>query len=268
MKPSHWTADELTIDGVTLHFYRTGDSAKPPLVLQHGFSDNGLCWLQSALDLEDQYDIVMPDARGHGRSERVRPGEPVDMTADLARLIRALDLQRPIIAGHSMGASIAFEMGVRFPEIPRALILEDPPWFVPGQNMPADQTLAPIVENIKRSTLDELIAQARTEFPNWPEWVINTWCPAKKELDPQVLSVLNIEGTPWHEHVHHLICPTLIFTGDPAQGAIVTPAIAARVREMNHRCTVVRVPDAGHHIRFEDYETYMDHVRNFLQEIN
>jgi len=80
MIPSHWTANNLTINGVSLRCYPTGDGSKPPLVLQHGFSDNGLCWLQTALDLEAQYDIIMPDARGQGHPERVQPGQSVDMT--------------------------------------------------------------------------------------------------------------------------------------------------------------------------------------------
>ena len=70
MLPAHWTEDSLAIHDANLHYVRTGTGDKPPLVLVHGFSDNGLCWLQTALDLEDEYDIVMPDAR---RPWTVRP---------------------------------------------------------------------------------------------------------------------------------------------------------------------------------------------------
>ena len=72
----------------------------------------------------------MPDSRGHGLSARVKPEEEVDNAGDLATLIMALELDKPIIAGHSMGAASASELGARFPSMPRALILEDPPWRV------------------------------------------------------------------------------------------------------------------------------------------
>lgn len=272
MIPSHWTQHDLTINGVSLHYSRTGDSGKPLLVLAHGFSDNGLCWLQTALDLEAEYDIIMPDARGHGHSARIEPGEDVDMCADLAGIIQALGLQRPIIGGHSMGAMVAFQLGVRYPDIPRALLLEDPPWFQLEQsqatNQPSEHPMAPWIETITRMTLDELIAQTHIEHPTWPEWVINTWCPAKKQLDANILSAFNILGTDWLENVTQLTCPTLLVTADPQKGGIVTPAIAAHVQELNHLCTVMHIPGTGHHIRFEDYETYTKSVRTFLQGID
>ena len=272
MIPTHWTQNNLMIDGVSLHYYRTGDGSKPPLVLAHGFSDNGLCWLQNALDLESSYDIIMPDARGHGLSARIQPGERVDMVADLAGIIQALGLQRPIVAGHSMGAMVSFDLGVRYPEIPRALLLEDPPWFQPKEGLaasePSEHPMAPWVKTITTLTLDELIAQTRTEHPTWPEWVINTWCPSKKQLDPNILSILDIAGTDWAEKIPKLTCPTLIITADPERGGIVTPAIADRVRELNPLCTVAHIPGTGHHIHFEDYETFMKSVRAFLQKID
>jgi len=86
-------------------------------------------------------------------------------------------------------------------------------------------------------------------------------------LDANVLSILSIQGTDWSEGVPQLTCPTLIVTADPEKGGIVTPVIAARVRELNPHCTVTHMPDTGHHIRFEDYETYMEIVRTFLQGI-
>ena len=271
MLPEHWTQYDLAVDGHNIHYYRTGNGEKPALVLVHGFSDNGLCWLPTALDLEDEYDIIMPEARGHGQSERIVPGKPVDMPADLAGLLTALELERPIVAGHSMGAMEAFQLGVRWPQIPRALILEDPPWRQPGGApfaVPGGQhPMAPLVENIQRSTLDELIAQAREEHFAWSDTTVNAWCTAKKQLDPSILSIVRIQGDEWPEAIPQLQCPTLIFTADPDKGGIVTPEIAARAEELNPLVRVRHVPSVGHHIRFEDYETYMETFRTFLKEV-
>ncbi|MCP5097625.1 MAG: alpha/beta hydrolase [Chloroflexi bacterium] len=135
-------------------------------------------------------------------------------------------------------------------------------------NQLSEHPLSSWVETIVRLTLDELIAETRIEHPTWPEWVINTWCPAKKQLDANILSILNIQGTDWQKNVSQLTSPTLIITADPEKGGIVTPAIADRVRELNHRCTVTHIPGTGHHVRFEDYETYMKTVHTFLQKID
>jgi N-formylmaleamate deformylase len=85
---SNWTQNDLLVNDVRLHYYRTGHGDKRPLVLVHGFSDNGLCWTPTARDLESEYDVIMPDMRAHGLSARVQPGEKVDMAADLAELMR------------------------------------------------------------------------------------------------------------------------------------------------------------------------------------
>ena len=271
MIPTRWTQEDLDINGVSLHFLRTGDGSKPPLVLQHGFSDNGTCWLQTALDLEASYDVIMPDARGHGLSARVQPGQTVDMAADLVAIIQALGLDRPIIGGHSMGAMIAFQVGVQYPEIPRALLLEDPPWFPIGQRMPVstpeEHPMAPMVDQFTRLTLDALITQTRDQHPTWPEWVINTWTPAKKQLDPNILTILRVSGSDWAENAPKLACPTLVVTADPQLGGLVTPEIAARVQQLNPFITVTHISGTGHHVRFEDYQTYMQTVRSFLAEI-
>ncbi|MBP6803028.1 MAG: alpha/beta hydrolase, partial [Chloroflexi bacterium] len=111
----HWSDAYSTVDGRTVHYTRTGDGNKPPLLLLHGFTDNGLCWLRAARDLEAQYDVIMPDARGHGLSARVQPGEPLDNAADVAGLITALGLRKPVVGGHSMGGLTATELGARYP---------------------------------------------------------------------------------------------------------------------------------------------------------
>ena len=127
--------------------------------------------------------------------------------------------------------------------------------------------MAPWVDNITRLTLDELLVQTRQEHPAWPEWVVQTWTPAKKQVDPNILSILNLQGTDWPAGIPRLACPTLLVTADPERGSIVTAEIAARAQALNPRCTVAHLPGAGHHVRFEAYAPYMERVRAFLHEL-
>ena len=67
-----WTEGDLNVRGVKLHYYRRGSGR--PVVLAHGFSDNGLCWDRVATVLDDRYDVIAYDARFHGKSEAPADG--------------------------------------------------------------------------------------------------------------------------------------------------------------------------------------------------
>src|SRR5947209_17951539 len=86
-----WTSGEVQTNGIRMHYYRTGgDGLKPQLVLAHGATDDGLCWTRVAQALETEYDVIMPDARGHGLSDAPAEGYTAsDHAADLAGLITA-----------------------------------------------------------------------------------------------------------------------------------------------------------------------------------
>jgi N-formylmaleamate deformylase len=64
---THWMTGVCETNGINIHYLRTG-RAKPPLVLLHGLTGSGACWSPLARALEGEYDVVMPDARGHGDS--------------------------------------------------------------------------------------------------------------------------------------------------------------------------------------------------------
>ena len=131
---THWQSGDIVVNGLMLHYTRTG-GAKPPVVLAHGFSDDGLCWTPVAEALATDYDIVMVDARGHGRSAAPEQGYgSADHADDLAGVIRALGLKRPAVLGHSMGAASTLVLAGLYPDLPRAILLEDPPpWWITAE---------------------------------------------------------------------------------------------------------------------------------------
>ena len=67
---AEWSEGDLTVDDENIHYYRMGDPEKPPVVLLHGFTDAGLCWLRLATDLAPDYHLVMIDAIGHAMPAR------------------------------------------------------------------------------------------------------------------------------------------------------------------------------------------------------
>jgi hypothetical protein len=59
-------------------------------------TDDGLCWSPLARLLEGERDVIMVDARGHGRSSAPEGGyDPLTQGRDLAGVIAALGLKKP-----------------------------------------------------------------------------------------------------------------------------------------------------------------------------
>ncbi len=111
---------DVESNGLKIHYYRTADEAgaRPTLVLLHGITDSGLCWPRVVKALAGEYDLVLPDARGHGLSDKPPTGyAPEDHAADVAGLIAALGLDRPVVIGHSMGGLVASLVAAHHPDL-------------------------------------------------------------------------------------------------------------------------------------------------------
>jgi N-formylmaleamate deformylase len=276
----NWKQNDLLVKGTKLHYTRTGGGEKPALVLAHGFSDSGLCWLPLARALEQEYDLVLPDARGHGLSARVQPGEEIDAAADLAGLIQSLNLTRPILGGHSMGASVSARTTVRYPNLVRALVLEDPAWFnpPPSRRQPprkpgqAEKTSHDKYEEwlltVKDLSLEQVMDKCRQDSPTWAEIELQPWAESKKQFDTNFMVTRSRDQGDWREVAKAIPCPTLLITADPLKGGLITPEIAAEAYSLNSRIQVVRIEGAGHNIRRENFAAYLEAVGGFLGSLN
>jgi len=274
---SNWFSGDVVANGCKIHYYRTGGD-KPPVVLSHGFSDNGMCWIRVAKALEEEYDLIMPDARGHGLSDAPETGyDDQGRAADVAGLIKALNLEKPALIGHSMGASTTAMAAVQYPDLVGSAVLEDPPWFDKNspwardrlnlspeeQKAEAEKRRAEIVER-KSKTVEEIAAAGREQSPTWDEIEFGPWAESKQQLSPNVIGLFGRQPAHWTEVVPKIACPTLLVIGDPDMHSIVTPAIAQQAAETNALIEVVQLKGAGHNIRREQFDGFVKAVRAFL----
>ncbi len=269
-----WQSGDLEVNGLMLHYTRTGGRTggeKPPVVLAHGFSDDGLCWTPVAEALEADYDVIMVDARGHGRSAAPEQGYgAAEHANDLAGVIVGLGLKRPAVLGHSMGAVSALALAGIYPDLPRTILLEDPPpWWMPAAAEPAPARPAPIrlgIIELKRKTREELLTHARRQSPAWSEAELDPWADAKLRFSFNVILAGEPAAVDWPATVRRITCPALLITADPARGAILTPETAASLQALAPQTRVVHIAGAGHSIRREQFARYMEIVRAFLTE--
>ena len=101
-------------------------NAQPPLVFVHGFACGHTDWDAQVAHLSPRHMTVAVDLRGHGAS----PGPAADCSierygADVAEVIRALDLPPAVIVGHSLGCRVVTEAALQVPDRVKAVVLVD-----------------------------------------------------------------------------------------------------------------------------------------------
>ncbi|ELZ27720.1 alpha/beta hydrolase fold protein [Halosimplex carlsbadense 2-9-1] len=122
---SHETA---VVDGHRIHFLAAGDPANPPLVLLHGgiVDAAGVSWGAVIEPLARQCRVVAPDLLGYGRSAKPDVTYSLDTHVDVvAEFVETIGLDRPAVAGISMGGGAALGLALRSPERVDRLVLLD-----------------------------------------------------------------------------------------------------------------------------------------------
>src|SRR6266581_4265225 len=187
-----WSEGDVQANGITIHYYRTGGDNKPSILLLHGITDSGQCWPRVAHDLEGSYNVIMTDARGHGHSGTSATAFSIALLADdAAAVIRALNLEKPYVFGHSMGAITAATLAATYPDLVRAIVLEDPPLmdkalFQTDGEQQGQQAWQWLFE-IRALPREERIARGFAVNPTWVEEEIIPWADSKAEFNIDIL---------------------------------------------------------------------------------
>ncbi len=117
----------LDLDGERLHVLDKG--AGPPVVLIHGLGGQMGNFTHSLVDrLCENFRVVAFDRPGSGYSTRSleRPAGVRAQAETLAKAIRALKLDRPVVVGHSLGGAVALAIALDYPDCAGALALIAP----------------------------------------------------------------------------------------------------------------------------------------------
>jgi non-heme chloroperoxidase len=98
--------------GVRLHVVEAGNPRGRPIVFLHGISQCWLTWRrQLHSSLAEDHRLVALDLRGHGLSATPRDGydDSKQWADDVDAVIRALDLEQPVLCGWSYGPLVALD---------------------------------------------------------------------------------------------------------------------------------------------------------------
>jgi len=248
-------ARDVVVDGKRLETVRwDGDPARPAIVMLHEGLGSVSLWRDFPQRMCERTGctIVAYSRYGYGRSDVLREQrEPDYMQHEgevvLPALLAQLEIERPILFGHSDGASIALVCAGANPDAVRALILEAPHVFVEEISVRsiAEARTAYATTDLP-AKLARHHADADATFAGWND----IW------LDPRFRD-WNIEA-----YAERVRCPVLLIQGEADEYGTTAQldAIAGRVP----RAETLLVPGAGHSPHRDAPELVLDRIASFV----
>ena len=216
--------------GLSVRVHDGPDDAAPGLLLHHGLASSQRIWDLMLPRLRRRFRVVTYDARGHGRSRKPTRGYGFDsVVADARAVIGATGLRRPIVAGHSWGASVALELAARAPGSVAGVVLVDGGLLSPRDRMDWPTTkreLAP----------PHLAGMPLTEFRRAIPTFFDGAVEVTPEIEEIVLAVMHVDRRgrirPHLSRANHLRILRALWLRDPdeALAHLSVPALAVLSR--------------------------------------
>ncbi len=252
---------------------------KPVMVFIHGWGGSGRYWESTAQALSDQFDCLIYDLRGFGRSNTLLENatekyELIEYAEDLKALLDTLNLDKIYLNAHSMGGSIAvlflnlypqrveqailtcsgiFEYDEKtfnaFHKFSRYVVMFRPKWLATIPFMDkmfmARFLHRPLPTTVSKAFLEDfLLADFNAAYGT-------------------VLTSVSLEATQWlPEEFKKLTVPTLLVAGEYDQ--IIPAEMGKQAAALNSHVKLAILKDTAHFPMLEDPETYLKEVREFL----
>ncbi|HLH78528.1 MAG TPA: alpha/beta hydrolase [Candidatus Binataceae bacterium] len=265
----------VEINGQAINYYYVGPTTTPdvtppfvgrvPIVFIHASGQNGHSFHYQLEALGATHSPIALDLPGHGRSDGVRGCDSVGEYARwIAAFMDALALPSAVIAGRSIGGTIALEFALRYPRRTRAVI---PMAAAARFNLPPELITAAEAIFKGRALPQKSIAgfAARTVTEN-PAVIDETWREQLK-TDPRVryYDLLACTRVDLREELDRITCPALVMTGQ--EDTITTPADAEFIASRIAGARLVIVPDASHNLTVEQPARINAEIERFVAQL-
>lgn len=246
--------------------YYEEHGAGVPVIMLHGFTVDSRMWLPNVESLKENFRIILPDARGHGKSDAPETGySRDDRVEDLRHLAAHLNLESFHLVGLSYGGATAIGYALKYPKQLRSFTLVS--------------SGAAGYSNSKRfSKLDDIareqgVEAAKKIWINWSMVWYKEHCPEVGEL--LVPMMKEHSGAVWNDpmrgeyprtidldYVHQIKKPVLIMAGE--RDRLFVP-LAKLLVEKIPAAKYIEFTGAGHMLNMEQPTEFNEQLKVFIK---
>jgi pimeloyl-ACP methyl ester carboxylesterase len=281
-----WAPGEVQhveVDGVDIAYIDEGMIDAPPVVLLHGLSSWMGFWEHQVPALSEHHRVLALDLPGYGASGRPDAPFSPPWYADLVvRWLDALEVDRAVFVGHSMGGQVALTLALRHPDRVERLVLSAPAGFErfrPGaaqwmKTFWTEDRALHATEDELRGTFTQAVFNRRTPGVErlLEERVRMQSHPSFRGTSLAVSRcIAGMIDFPVFERLPEVGQPTLVVFGtedhmipNPVFNGGRTATIAASGVERLPDARLVLLRGAGHTVHFDDPEGFNKAMLDFL----
>jgi non-heme chloroperoxidase len=256
-------------NGVKLQYVEQGDSGGIPVLFLHGFTDSWRSFERVLPHLPESIRAFALTQRGHGDADRPATGYRTrDFAGDVAAFMDALELERAIIVGHSMGSTNALRFAIDHPERTLGLVLVGSFPTYRGN---------PVIGEFWETAVSQLTDRIEPAFArDFQESTLAQPVPAAF-IDTAVQECLKVPAYVWRAAFEGLLeddfvselgqirTPTLILWG--AQDAFCPRADQEALLAQIAGARLTVYERAGHGLHWEEPERFVADVAAFAQSL-
>jgi pimeloyl-ACP methyl ester carboxylesterase len=247
--------------GARLHYRVDGNPQGPPLVLQHGFSTSLQDWYEGGYveALGPTYRLILPDARGHGASDKPHDPESYRFAlraGDLVAVLDDLGVECAHILGYSMGGAIGWAVATHAPDRLRSLII--------GGASPTER------DSAQPDRLLNLLKQGLDAYLNaMTDWLGPVMTPGLRvrmlanDVEALIASRMLVERRGFEAALPRTTVPCLLFVGEDDPACERMKAAAARLPN----ATFVSFPGIAHPDG-DRLDLVLPHLTRFLARLD
>lgn len=242
--------------------YKFIQNGKPVLVMIHGLLSSLETFESLIPRLQNHFDLLLVDQRGHGKSPPQGDDYTADqMAKDLKALLDSLSISKAIFLGHSMGGRTVLRFGELFPDMVDKLIIEDmgihqrqvrTPERDAEKNLLAKKSSTPSLFFKNKEDIYQLISPLFSYAKDLLKTKVVEHGPDKFELKfwPDVSVLYGYQGnyTDLTSALLNTTFPVLFIVADPDVGSAMTDKCIAHIKEFVPRAQFKFIPKSWHNI--------------------
>jgi 3-oxoadipate enol-lactonase len=263
---------KIKVNDINVSYNDEGQEESQLIIFIHGFPLNKSMWDNQVEALKHNYRVIAYDIRGHGNSDIGASDFSIDLFVnDLLGFMDALNIEKAIICGLSMGGYIALNAIENHPERFTALILSDTSCNADSPEAKEKRMIA--IESIKENGVEKL---ADGLIPNL--FADESFKRNLKEIQDVREMIVKTSMQSLHHSLHALAnrketcgklseikVPVLIIVGKEDK---ITPPDTARFMQSNIRRSLLSIIEhSGHLSNMENPYEFNHQINKFIAPI-